>query len=102
MATDATLAGPAGFLAAIDAKAARMGMDRAKLLQRAGVTQGAYDAFAAALTGASAETWRRLANAVCSQPTLSGQTAQVLEEAGGQVTSQSHGVHWQSHFGDLG
>ncbi|MEK4035331.1 hypothetical protein WOC76_06970 [Methylocystis sp. IM3] len=99
---DATLRSPAGFLDAIEAKADRLGFDHVTLLQRAGVTAEEYAALDAALSAADGETWRRLANAVKSQPALCDQTSQVLEAPDGRATADSYGGHWQSHHGDIG
>jgi hypothetical protein len=102
MAIDATLRSPSGFLTAIAKKAQRMGFSQDQLLLRAGVGAEEYAALDAALSSASGETWRKLANAVRSQPTLSEQTAQVLEGADGCATDASYGQQWQSHHGDCG
>jgi hypothetical protein len=102
MAIDATVAAPSGFLTAIAKKAERMGFSQDQLLRRAGVSVEEYAALDAALSAASGETWRKLANAVRSQPTLCEQSAQVLEGADGCATDASYGGQWQSHHGDCG
>ncbi|MEK4035823.1 hypothetical protein WOC76_04320 [Methylocystis sp. IM3] len=99
---EATLRSPAGFLLAIQAKAARLGWDHAQLLARANVSPEEWTALEEALSAASGETWRRLSNAVKSQACLSVQTSKVIEDATGCATDASYGSEWSSHFGDHG
>jgi hypothetical protein len=97
-----TIASPAGFVGAIERRAALLGLDRQKLLNRAGVTQEQFDTLAAALDGANGETFRRLMNAVRLQACTFEQTTQIKEIFGGAVDGRSYGIYTQSVDGDLG
>ncbi|WP_018407671.1 hypothetical protein [Methylocystis rosea] len=92
----ATIAGPAGILSALDYRAAQRNESRAKLLSRAGITQGDWDALATALGGANAVNLRRLLNA--SQAALC-----VIEQSTAipEGSSASHNGPIVSSFGDL-
>ncbi|RTL84711.1 MAG: hypothetical protein EKK29_13775 [Hyphomicrobiales bacterium] len=99
---DATLASPAGFLAAVSAKAERLGWDHEELLARANVSQEEWEALEEALSAADGAVFRKLSNAVKSQAVLATQTSKVLEDPTGRATDARYGSEWSSHFGDHG
>ncbi len=98
---EATASAPSGFLAFINAKASRLGIGRADLLRRAGVSEDEDDSLAKALTGADGEVWRRLFNVLRSQPLICEQVVAVAVGPGDVVTAASYGQQHATVFGDL-
>jgi hypothetical protein len=92
----ATIAAPTGILSAIDYRAGQRNQTRAQLLSRAGITQGDWDALAAALGGANATNLRRLLNASHAALCVIEQSTAIPEGS-----SASHNGPIVSHFGDL-
>jgi hypothetical protein len=92
----ATIAGPTGILSALDYRAAQRNESRAKLLSRAGLSQGDWDALATALGSANAANLRRLLNASHAALCVIEQSTAIPE---GSAASYNGPI--VSHFGDL-
>lgn len=92
----ATVAAPSGILAALDKRAEQRKQTHAQLLARAGLTQGDWDALAAALGGANATNLRRLLNASYAALCVIEQSTAIPENS-----AASHNGPIVSHFGDL-